>query len=280
VGTGRLLDSRHTDQLPDAAIYKACGTRLASVCPSCARTYQRDAFQILRSFLVGGKGIPTTVARHPAAFPTFTAPSFGIVHTRKVRDHTCVNRKRCDCRPQPCHARRDTGLCAHGRPAVCWQRHSLDDPALGQPLCLDCYDHDHHVVWNAYAGELWHRTKQAADRYLAQLCKARGLASVDIPTGTGKVRRVAPVQLTHGKAAEMQRRGAVHFHALVRLDGVQPADPDAVVQPPPGIGVDDIAAALRHAVTTVAFRTSPHPESRTGGRSAGATRTRASTSNP
>ena len=35
---GTLLDSRHTDQLPDAAIYKACGTRLASVCPSCART--------------------------------------------------------------------------------------------------------------------------------------------------------------------------------------------------------------------------------------------------
>src|SRR5205809_330078 len=62
--TGRLLDSRHTDQLPDAAIYKACGTRLASVCPSCARIYQRDAYQILRSFLIGGKGIPASVAKH------------------------------------------------------------------------------------------------------------------------------------------------------------------------------------------------------------------------
>jgi hypothetical protein len=55
--TGRLLDHRHTDQLPDAAIYKACGNRRHTVCPSCARTYQRDAYQLLRAGLVGGKGV-------------------------------------------------------------------------------------------------------------------------------------------------------------------------------------------------------------------------------
>ncbi len=258
--TGRILDARHTDQLPDAAIYKACGTRLASVCPSCARTYQRDAFQILRSFLIGGKGIPTTVAKHPAAFPTFTAPSFGTVHTRIVRQHSCTNRKRCDCRPEPCHARRDRSTCAHDVPAVCWARHDDGDPALGRPLCLDCYDHDHHVVWNLYSTELWHRTKQAADRYLAQLCHARGLPPVAQTTPGGKVRAVAPAQLTHGKAAEMQRRAVVHFHALIRLDGVHPDDPDAVLVPPAGVDVDDIIAALRHAVTTVAFTTPPHPD--------------------
>ncbi|GAB1692793.1 replication initiator [Krasilnikovia sp. M28-CT-15] len=258
--TGNLLDSRHTDHLPDAAIYKACGTRLASTCPSCARTYQRDAFQILRSFLVGGKGIPTTVARHPAAFPTFTAPSFGAVHTRVVREHTCTNRKRCDCRPEPCHARRDAGDCEHGNPAVCWARHTLDDPILGRPLCLDCYDHDHHVVWNLYATELWHRTKQAADRYLAQLCASRGLPPVAKTTTAGTVRMVAPAQLTHGKAAEMQRRAVVHFHALIRLDGVHPDDPDTVLIPPPGVDVDDIIAALQHAVRTIRFTTPPHPD--------------------
>ncbi|BCJ55090.1 hypothetical protein Asp14428_65650 [Actinoplanes sp. NBRC 14428] len=258
--TGRLLDSRHTDQLPDAAIYKACGTRLASVCPSCARTYQRDAFQILRSFLVGGKGIPATVATHPAVFPTFTAPSFGTVHTRVVRHHTCRTRRACDCRPEPCHARRDTGLCEHGNPAVCWIRHDRVDAALGQPLCLDCYDHDYHVVWNLFSTELWHRTKQAADRYLAQLCKTRGLAPVAKTSPSGKVRMVPPAQLTHGKAAEMQRRGVVHFHALVRLDGVHPTDPDAVLVPPPGVDVDDIIAAFRHAVRTISFTTPVHPD--------------------
>ncbi|MEU7908180.1 replication initiator [Actinoplanes sp. NPDC049118] len=258
---GNLLDSRHTDQLPDAAIYKACGTRLASVCPSCARTYQRDAFQILRSFLIGGKGIPATVAKHPAVFPTFTAPGFGTVHTRVVRHHTCTNRKRCDCRSEPCHARRDTpGPCEHGRPVVCWARHPGDDPALGQPLCLDCYDHDHHVVWNLFSTELWHRTKQAADRYLAKLCKDRGLPPVAKTTATGKVRKVAPAQLTHGKAAEMQRRAVVHFHALVRLDGVHPDDPDAVLVPPAGVDVDDIIAAFQHAVRSISFTTPAHPD--------------------
>ncbi|WP_067504079.1 replication initiator [Actinoplanes sp. TFC3] len=259
--TGRLLDSRHTDQLPDAAIYKACGTRLASVCPSCARTYQRDAFQILRSFLVGGKGIPATVAKHPAVFPTFTAPSFGTVHTRVVRKHTCTNRKRCTCQAEPCHARRDTPApCEHGQPVVCWRRHTADDPTLGQPLCLDCYDYDHHVVWNLFSTELWHRTKQAADRYLAHLCKARGLPPVAKTTPSGKVRMVPPAQLTHGKAAEMQRRAVVHFHALVRLDGVHPDDPDAVLIPPPGVDVDDIIAAFHNAVGTISFTTPAHPD--------------------
>jgi hypothetical protein len=256
---GRLLDSRHTDQLPDAAIYKACGNRRSSVCPSCARLYQRDAFQILRSFLVGGKGIPSTVARHPAVFFTLTAPSFGTVHTRVVRRHSCRNPKRCDCRPEPCHARRDAGLCEHGHPAVCWARHSVDDPALGQPLCLDCYDHDHHVVWNSFSGELWHRTKQAADRYLAQLCRARRIPFVAKVSDNGKVRMVPPVQLTHGKVAEMQRRAAVHFHALIRLDGVHPIDPDTVFPPPPGISVDDVIYALDHAARTTAFTTPAPP---------------------
>ncbi|MEU7908978.1 replication initiator [Actinoplanes sp. NPDC049118] len=258
---GNLLDSRHTDQLPDAAIYKACGTRLASVCPSCARTYQRDAYQILRSFLIGGKGIPASVAKHPAVFPTFTAPSFGTVHTRNVKRHTCTNRKRCDCRPEPCHARRDTpGPCEHDQPVVCWARHAADDPALGQPFCLDCYDHDHHVVWNLFSTELWHRTKQAADRYLAQLCKARGLPPVPKVSQSGKVRMVPPAQLTHGKAAEMQRRAVVHFHALVRLDGVHPDDPDAVLVPPAGVDVDDIIAAFQHAVRSISFTTPAHPD--------------------
>ncbi|MBQ1060719.1 replication initiator [Micromonospora sp. C41] len=259
-GTGRVLDQRHTDAMPDAAIYKACGNRRATVCPTCAQTYQRDAFQLLRAGLVGGKGVPESVAQHPAVFATFTAPSFGTVHARKVKRHTCRNRRRCDCRAEPCHARRDTGLCPHGRPAVCWARHETGDAVLGHPLCLDCYDHDHQVVWNIFSGELWHRTKQAAERWLAKLAQRRGIPRVEIPTASGKTRKVAPVRLSPGKVAELQARGAVHFHAIARLDGVDPTDPDNVVPPPAGFTVDDLVDALRHAARQIAFHTPPHPD--------------------
>ena len=258
--TGRVLEARHTDAMPDAAIYTACGNRRATVCPACAQTYQRDAFQLLRAGLVGGKGIPESVASHPAVFATFTAPSFGTVHARKVKRHTCRNRRRCDCRAEPCHARRDTGLCPHGRPAVCWARHETGDTTLGHPLCLDCYDHDHQVVWNIFSGELWHRTKQAAERWLAKLAHRRGIPRVEVVTASGKTRKVSPVRLSPGKVAELQARGAVHFHAIARLDGVDPTDPDNIVPPPPGFTVDDLVAALRHAARQITFHTPSHPD--------------------
>ena len=198
--------------MPDGVIYKPCGNRRATTCPGCAETYRRDAYQLIRAGLVGGKGITPAVATHPALFVTFTAPSFGPVHARPVRQHTCADKTRCTCQPQPCHARRDAVTCEHGRPAACFTRHRRDDPELGQPLCPDCYDYPAHVVWNNQAGELWRRTKQAIERHLNQAARHRGL-----PT---------EVRVAHGKAAEYQARGAVHFHALLRLDGYDPADPD------------------------------------------------------
>ena len=82
-----------TADMPDGVIYKPCGNRRASACPSCSKRYQRDAYQIIRTMLVGGRGVPETVAHHPAVFPTFTAPSFGPVHTRVVDKHTCAGRR-------------------------------------------------------------------------------------------------------------------------------------------------------------------------------------------
>src|SRR5258705_10395097 len=101
--TGRILSTRSTADMPDGVLYKACGNRREAVCPHCSKVYQRDAYQLIRAGLVGGKGIPDTLAGHPCLFVTLTAPGFGAVHTRAIAKHTCENRRRCDCRPKPCH---------------------------------------------------------------------------------------------------------------------------------------------------------------------------------
>ncbi len=248
-----------TATMPDCVIYKACGNRRESVCPACAKTYQRDAYHLLRAGLIGGKGVPATVSLHPAVFATFTAPSFGTVHTRAVKKHSCAKRSRCDCRPEPCHARHNLPACAHGRNAFCFARHEPGDSRLGKPLCADCYDYDAHVVWNRYAGELWRRTKQAVDRRLAKFARQRGIPKVVVAYGESAetVERPA-VRACCGKAAEYQVRGVVHFHVLFRLDGVKPLDPAAVVPPPHGFTDQDLETAIRQAAAEVAYDTPAH----------------------
>ena len=115
------------------------------------------------------------------------------------------------------------------------------------------------MVWNNQAGELWRRTKQAIERHLGQLARRRGVPPIRVPCGDGKYRLVDPVRVAHGKAAEYQARGAVHFHALLRLDGYDPADPDQLLPPPPGITVADLEDATRWAADAISYRTPPHP---------------------
>jgi hypothetical protein len=249
--TGEVLDTYRAADAPDGLVYKPCGTRRASVCPSCARTYQGDAYHLLRAGLTGSTsaGVPETVAAHPIVFLTLTAPGFGAVHGRRTRRGKDL----------PCRARRDRALCAHGRPTWCTRRHAHADPALGRPLCLDCYDHDAHVVWNHHAGELWRRTTIALRRAVEALGKTHGVR----------------LRLSFGKVAEYQARGVVHFHALLRLDALlEQADGQApdVVPPPACIATDDLAALVR---TVGAASSWPPPRTRTppvapGGSSAGA----------
>jgi hypothetical protein len=261
--TGRVLSERHTADLPDGVIYKPCGNRRESVCPACSKLYQRDAYQIVRAGLVGGKGVPEQVATHPAVFPTFTAPSFGEVHTRTVRKHTCTRRVECDCRPEPCHARRELSVCPHGVRLVCFARHASTDRNLGTPLCRDCYDYDAQAVWNLTAAELWRRTTIAIDRYMCRIARQRGVADVPVMTydrkGKARTRWLCPIRLEFSKAAEMQRRAAVHLHCIIRLDGYDPDDPDARPAPPAALDAADIVAAVDHAAATVDFTTKPHP---------------------
>ena len=255
--TGEVTGTIRTDDLPDRVIYKPCGNRRATTCPGCAETYRRDAFHLIRAGLAGGKGIPESVAAHPARIRHLHRP---VLRPGPLPARPPPRLRRQDsaatARPSPATPAATRGTCPHGRPLACYRRHRPGDPRLGTPLCLDCYDYPAHVVWNAAAGELWRRTKQDIERHLIQLAAPprHPLAREDLP----------PVRLPHGKAAEYQARGAVHFHALLRLDGTDRNDPDAIITPPPGITAADLEDAIRQAAATVCFRTRPHPDSPDG----------------
>src|SRR5439155_7432626 len=66
------------------------------------------------------------------------------------------------------------------------------------------------------------------------------------------------VKLSYAKVAEYQARGVVHFHALVRLDGYDADDPDALLPPPACLGAAELAAVLEDTARTTTYRTPPH----------------------
>jgi hypothetical protein len=232
--TGEILHGLDTEGLPDKVIYVPCGDRRESVCPPCAETYRADTYQLIRAGLAGGKGVPESVSAHPCVFATFTAPSFGPVHTRVVMPGGKVAR----CRP-----RRKANYCPHGRRLSCGQRHNDRDACLGKPLCLDCYDYNSAVVWNAHAPELWRRTVIAIRRRLAKLAREHG----------------ARVEVSYAKVAEFQRRGVVHFHAIFRLDGLDPHHPERTIRPHPALTAGVLADAIRQAASATWFATVSHP---------------------
>ena len=62
---------------PDGVLLLACKSRRETRCEPCAATYRGDARQIVRAGLKGGKGMPVSVASHPAVFVTLTLPRSG-----------------------------------------------------------------------------------------------------------------------------------------------------------------------------------------------------------
>jgi hypothetical protein len=87
---------------------------------------------------------------------------------------------------------------------------------------------------------------------------------IRVPCGDGKYRLVDPVRVAHGKAAEYQARGAVHFHALLRLDGYDPYHPDQLLPPPTALTITDLDDAIRWAAQAISYCTPDHP-ARPGG---------------
>ncbi|MEU9343742.1 replication initiator [Streptomyces sp. NPDC048278] len=128
----------------------------------------------------------------------------------------------------PVHNRPDT------RPCRCGTRHEPTDPLLGTPLNPTTYDYAGAVLFNAHAGALWARFTTYLRRELA--------ARLDL---TQKAAR-AVLRVSFAKVAEYQKRGLVHFHAVIRLDG-----PDGSTQPPPACAT---VAVLTDAIRAAAPR--------------------------
>jgi hypothetical protein len=228
--TGEILSAYASDSEPGGTTLIRCGNRRASECPSCSRVYAADMFHLIRAGVVGGKGVPESVSENPLVFATLTAPSFGHVHG--TRD----NGRRC--RP---HSR--AKRCEHGRPTACMAQHTEDDPMLGQPLCWECYDYASHVVWQWWAPELWRRFTIALRRSLAH------------QLGVRETRLNAYASVQYAKVGEYQRRGVIHFHGLVRLDGPKPDQ--AFAPAPNSVDADLLADLIREAASSVRFTAPP-----------------------
>jgi hypothetical protein len=220
--TGEVVRRFDTEDEPDGVLLKPCGNRRASVCGPCSEVYRGDAWHLVNSGLRGGKGVPETVVEHPMVFATFTAPSFGPVHT--VRE---LGGKRLQCRP-----RRNGETCPHDHSLACSRRHTDNDPCLGEAICRECFDYERSGLWNHNVGRLFRRTRTYVERELARQAGV-----------TQKAAR-ALVRLSYVKVAEFQRRGVVHFHVLWRLDGAG----DELTSPPARFDAQLLADAITTAL--------------------------------
>ncbi|SEP57548.1 replication initiator protein RepSA [Streptomyces radiopugnans] len=217
--TGTVLHAYSTDGEPGGRLRVACGNRRASRCPSCAWTYAGDTFHLIRAGLTGDR-------------------SKGVAET--VRDHPRVFATLTAPSFGPVHNRPARGRCR------CGARHREGAPELGTPLDPDTYDYAGAVLWNNHASELW--------RYFTIYLRR------EVARQTGRTQKACHqvLRVAFGKVAEYQRRGAVHFHAVIRFDG--PDGPDSA--PPRWATVELLtnairAAAARVAVTVPAAGTQP-----------------------
>ncbi|MGP3637562.1 replication initiator protein RepSA [Streptomyces sp. 24-1644] len=210
--TGETLHHYSTETEPGGRLRLACGNRRASRCPSCAWTYAGDTFHLIRAGLAGDDRRDV-----PAT----------------VRDHPRVFVTLTAPSFGPVHNRSDHGACR------CGGRHSADAPELGTALDPETYDYAGSVLFNNHAGDLWMRF---TTRLRREIAARAGLTQTELKESA---------RLSYGKVAEFQKRGAIHFHAVMRIDG-----PDGPGTSPPfwatvDLLTDAIHAAARHNYTSV-----------------------------
>ncbi|MEV7883770.1 replication initiator protein RepSA [Streptomyces sp. NPDC002817] len=201
--TRTVLHTYTTEHEPGGILRIACGNRRASRCPACAWTYAGDTYHLIRAGLVGD-------------------PDKGTPPT--IRDHPRVFATLTAPSFGPVHNR------PGNRPCRCGVRHSEDAPELGTPLDPASYDYAGAVLWNNHASELWRYFTIYLRREIA---RRAGLTQKDAREQS---------KVAFGKVAEYQKRGAVHFHAVIRFDG--PHGPD---DPPPAWATLDLLTDAVHA---------------------------------
>ncbi|MFG3069895.1 replication initiator protein RepSA [[Kitasatospora] papulosa] len=210
--TGETLHYYSTEIEPGGRLRLACGNRRASRCPSCAWTYAGDTYHLIRAGLAGDDRRDV-----PAT----------------VRDHPRVFATLTAPSFGPVHNRPERGTCR------CGSRHSADAFELGTALDPETYDYAGSVLFNNHAGDLWMRF---TTRLRREIAARAGLTQVELKESA---------RLSYGKVAEFQKRGAIHFHAVMRIDG-----PDGPGTPPPSwatvdLLTDAIHAAAQHNYTSV-----------------------------
>ncbi|MER8154659.1 replication initiator protein RepSA [Streptomyces sp. NPDC094472] len=214
--TGTVLHHYSTDHEPGGRLRVACGNRRASRCPACAWTYAGDTYHLIRAGLVGDAAKGTPDT---------------------VRDHPRVFATFTAPSFGPVHNRPTSGRCRCGTP------HPEGAPELGTPLNPQTYDYASAVLWNNHASDLW--------RYVTVYLPRELAARVGI---TQRELR-QQLRISYGKVAEYQRRGAIHFHAVIRLDG-----PDGPDTPPPAWATFDLLSDALRAATARAKVTVPGNE--------------------
>ncbi|MGW7054908.1 replication initiator protein RepSA [Streptomyces sp. NPDC054887] len=210
--TGETLRHYTTEHEPGGRLRVACGNRRASRCPACAWTYAGDTYHLIRAGLAGDD-----TKDIPAA----------------VREHPRVFATLTAPSFGPVHNRPSNGRCR------CGTTHPDDDPILGTALAPATYDYAGTVLFNNHAGELWQRF---TIRLRREIAARAGLTQRELTEAA---------RVSYGKVAEFQKRGAIHFHAVIRLDG-----PDGPESAPPSwasvtLLTEAIRAAAAHSYTTV-----------------------------
>ncbi|MCP9996066.1 replication initiation protein [Streptomyces werraensis] len=222
--TGETLHHYTTEHEPGGRLRVACGNRRASRCPACAWTYAGDTYHLIRAGLVGDD--------------RRDIPATVRDHPRVFATLTAPSFGRVHNRPG-------------NRPCACGTRHGEDDPELGTALDPETYDYAGAVLFNNHAGQLWQRF---TNRLRREIAARAGITQREL-------RECA--RLSYGKVAEFQKRGAVHFHAVIRIDG-----PDGPGTPPPAwasvaLLEDAIRAAAAHSYTSVSVPAAEDQPART-----------------
>lgn len=170
-------------------IWVRCGSRVKSLCESCAELYRGDWAAIARSGVFDGP-----VENYGFYLLTLTAPSFGAVHR------------------VPRAARSRAPVCG------CGVQHSVTDAGLrGVPLHPSSYDYAGQVAWNRDAGLLWDRTRRrlrdrwdSTEYFIVREWQDRGVLHVHV---------LVRIERAEAPPAEALRDAARSAVAFSKIDG-------------------------------------------------------------